>query len=256
MTNKIKGKSICIILSILLFIISIPVKADAAGQNNGDTFTVTFDATGGTFDNSSVDVTIGETYGKLPVPKKDYYNFNGWYTFASGGNKITKDSKVKLRGNHTLYAHWTGKPYTLTMDANGGKVSQDTVTVYYGTKYLRQLPVPTRENYVFDGWYTIAKAGVKVTAGTVFDETARKKLYAHWTEKKLTITFIAYNGESYEREVTCGKKYGKLPKPEREGFTFGGWYTWDDFTVLDAIPVTEDKVAAEADPLLLFARWY
>jgi uncharacterized repeat protein (TIGR02543 family) len=252
--NKNKGKAFCIILSILLCIGSVPVTAEAAAQDDSKTYTVTFNANGGTFDNTTANVT--DTYGELPKPVKEYYTFNGWYTFPSGGVKIIQGNKVKIPRNHTLYAQWTGNPYTLTLDANGGKVSKETVTVYYGTKYLNQLPTPARENYVFDGWYTTAKAGVKVTSGTVFDETARKKLYAHWTPKKLTITLIAYNGDSYELEVTCGKKYGKLPKPVREGYKFGGWFTWEDFDKLDAGAVQGNKVAAETDPLMLFARWY
>lgn len=251
---KNKEKAFFIIFSILLYIVSVSVKTEAAEQNNSTTYTITFKAMGGTFDDTTANVT--DIYGELPVPTKEYYTFKGWYTFPSGGAKITQGNKVKIPRNHTLYAQWTGNPYTLALDANGGQVSKETVTVYYGTKYLNQLPTPSRENYVFDGWYTTAKAGVKVKASTVFDETARKKLYAHWTPKKLTITLIAYNGDSYELEVTCGKKYGKLPKPVREGFKFGGWFTWEDFAKVEAEAVPENKVAAETDPLMLFARWY
>ncbi len=256
--KKNKGRLPGIILCMILIMSSVPQKIIAASvQNNeGKTLTVTFHARGGTLNTSSKTVTLGSTYGTLPAVTRDNYNFNGWYTYAYGGVKITKDSTVKIPGPHTLYAHWTGKEFKITLDANGGKVSKEAVTVYYGTKYKNQLPDPTRENYVFDGWYTAAKGGDKVTSGSVYDSSSIKKLYAHWTEKKLKITYVAYNGESYEKEVTCGKKYGKLPVPKKEGYTFGGWYTWNDFTAPEAEPVTENSTVTESDPLKLFARWY
>lgn len=257
--KKNKGRLIGIILCIILTVLSGPQKINAASvqdNNNGKTYTVTFNGRGGTVKTNSKSVTYGSTYGELPTVTRDHYDFKGWYTYASGGVKIAKDSTVKLPGNHTLYAHWTGKEAVITLDANGGKVNKETVTVYYGMKYINQLPDPTRENYVFDGWYTTAKGGDKITSGSSYDETSKKKLYAHWLEKKLKIDLIAYNGESYEIEVTCGKKYGKLPKPIKEGYTFGGWYTWDNFTDIEAKAVTENSVATVADPSKLFARWY
>ncbi|MGB8454748.1 MAG: InlB B-repeat-containing protein [Anaerocolumna sp.] len=255
--NINKGRLIRIILSAILLTLSVPQRIDAATQNNeSKTYIITFNARGGTVNTNSKSVTFGSTYGELPAVTRAHYEFKGWYTYAFGGVKISKDSTVKLPGPHFLYAHWTGKKYVVTLDANGGKVNKETVTVYYGTKYKNQLPDPTRENYVFDGWYTTAKGGDKITSGSVYDEFSKKKLYAHWLPKKLKIDLIAYNGESYEIEVTCGKKYGKLPKPVKEGYTFGGWYTWDNFTVYDSEAVTENQVAAVADPRILFARWY
>ena len=34
-------------------------------------------------------------------------------------------------------------------------------------------------------------------------------------------------GESYSKEVTPGLTYGTLPWPGKEGYTFGGWYSYD-----------------------------
>ncbi len=44
------------------------------------------------------------TYGTLPTPTRTGYNFDGWYTSASGGTKVTSSSTVS--SNTTLYAHW------------------------------------------------------------------------------------------------------------------------------------------------------
>ena len=69
--------------------------------------TVTFDPNGGSVSPTTKTVTIGSTYGTLPTSTRTYYNFDGWYTSASGGSKVTASTMVTATTNHTLYAHWT-----------------------------------------------------------------------------------------------------------------------------------------------------
>lgn len=71
---------------------------------------VTFNANGGSVGTQSATVYYTATYGNLPTPTRDYYDFDGWYTSASGGTKITSSSKVNNSENHTLYARWTLNP--------------------------------------------------------------------------------------------------------------------------------------------------
>ena len=71
--------------------------------------TVTFDPNGGTLDEAdkTKSLTTGETYGTLPVPSYEGYNFAGWYTEKTGGTKIEENTTVTMFGTQTLYAHWT-----------------------------------------------------------------------------------------------------------------------------------------------------
>lgn len=70
------------------------------------TFTVYFNANGGSTPTASKSVTYGSTYGTLPTPTRANYIFLGWYTAASGGSKVTSGSTVGITTNQTLYAHW------------------------------------------------------------------------------------------------------------------------------------------------------
>lgn len=120
--------------------------------------TVRFDANGGRVSPASKVVTCSSsysnTYGSLPTPTRTGYDFDGWYTEETGGTKITSTTSVGTDPPATLYAHWKGKKYTVTFDANGGTVSPASDTVTYGKKYY-SLPTPTRTGgYTFDGWYT------------------------------------------------------------------------------------------------------
>ena len=70
-------------------------------------YTVTFNANGGTVSTRSKSVKYAGTYGTLPTPSRSGYTFSGWYTSASGGTKVTSATKFTQTSNQTLYAHWT-----------------------------------------------------------------------------------------------------------------------------------------------------
>lgn len=144
------------------------------------TYPVTFNPNGGTVSTKSKNVTIGKTYGTLPTPTRTGYDFDGWYTRESGGTKVTATTSVGTNPPTTLYAHWIGKKYTVTLDANGGTVSMASRTATYGSEYPA-LPAPTREGgYSFDGWYTQKTGGTKVDDNTTVTTAANHTLYAHW----------------------------------------------------------------------------
>lgn len=68
--------------------------------------------------------------------------------------------------------------YLITFDAGGGTCDQNDARTDVNGK-LFSLPTPTRGNYTFDGWFTMATGGEKVTTDTVF--TQDTTIYAHWT---------------------------------------------------------------------------
>lgn len=71
------------------------------------TFTVTFNANGGTVDTATKTLTFGNNYGTLPQPQRDYYNFIGWFTKADGGEQIFTSTTPTSARDVTIYAHWT-----------------------------------------------------------------------------------------------------------------------------------------------------
>ena len=54
----------------------------------------------------SKEVVYGYTYGSLPYPKITNYEFEGWYTAASGGTQVHSSTLYKYQSDQTLYAHW------------------------------------------------------------------------------------------------------------------------------------------------------
>ena len=66
--------------------------------------TVTLDTQGGELENgNTLIVNYNDTYGELPVPKKQFNEFLGWYL---NGEKVEFYTKIVTDGDHTLEARW------------------------------------------------------------------------------------------------------------------------------------------------------
>ena len=157
----------------------------------------------------------------LPEPTKTGYTFDGWYTAATGGDKV--NTSYKPTNNITLYARWTANKYKVTFDGNGATGIPTSKDVTYGEKY-GELPTPTKDGYEFDGWYK--EDGTKVTEDDIVDITEETKLTAGWLGAEYTVNFDADGGNTSvtSKKVKNGGKYGELPTPTKEGYTFVGWY--------------------------------
>lgn len=224
-----------------------------------ENYTVTLMSLMDGIENSSIEVTYGETYEKLPRLSKENYRFLGWYTKTADGTQIKNRDTVEITSDLTLYAQWEGNKYTVTFVAAGGTVSTEEKEVIYGTAYGK-LPTPTKKGYVFDGWYTNPYGTVQVTEDDKVTLTENQTLYAHWSPKKAAIKLNANGGQMVyegERVESCTLKkeydeyYEELPVPWREGYTFLGWYTartaGEEITNVSRVEFTADTV--------LYAHW-
>lgn len=190
-----------------------------------ETITVTLNARGGSVSPSKIDVRLGETYNSLPTPTREEYTFDGWYTSMSGGELISSSTKVTKENDHTLYAHWSGKQYTLTFDSNGGTAVSPRFATY--NDYITGFTTPTKSGYTFAGWYTSLSGGTQVSGLNIKSDTT---LYAHWTENitYYTLSFKSEDGSSTysTMQVEAGTTATSFsPPPARSGYTFAGWYT-------------------------------
>ena len=82
----------------------------------------------------------------------------------------------------TCDKHETDTPvpteFTIAFNGNGGTPSVGSMRTT--NQKLTSLPTATRSGrYSFDGWYTAASGGTKITTATVFYENTT--VYAHWT---------------------------------------------------------------------------
>ncbi len=94
--------------------------------------------------------------------------------------------------------------YTVTLDANGGTVSQASLKTDEEGK-LSYLPSAKRKGYTFKGWFTALSEGTKITTSTVF--TKDTTIYAQWKRKKTDSTPVDdHKDESPSTEESSGGK--------------------------------------------------
>ena len=98
------------------------------------TYTVTFEANGGTASETSKQTGADGKLASLPTASRSRYSFDGWYTAASGGTQIT--TAYVFSANTTVYAHWTytgggggGGSYTPSYSITVDKTENGTITV-------------------------------------------------------------------------------------------------------------------------------
>ena len=152
------------------------------------------------------------------------YTFDGWYTAAEGGEKVTD---FTVTGAATYYAHYTSVTRKYDVKFMDGETQIGaTQNVEYGTIATKpadpQKAETAEKTYTFDGWYTAAEGGEKVTDFTV---TGAATYYAHYTYTIRSYTIRFLNGETLLKSVTLD--YGtKLSVPEDisvEGYVIIGW---------------------------------
>lgn len=183
-------------------------------------FGVTFETDGGT----AVAALEGVTeVAESPATSKTGYTFAGWYLSEDfSGEAVT--FPLAVTADTTLFAKWTVNTYTVTFDygiAQDG-IGADEKDVAFGAA-LGELPAPTATGYTFAGWYD---GDTLYTADSVMP-AAGLDLTAVFAANEYTLTFdTTVDGITVEdMTVTFAAAVPALPVPEREGWTFLGW--WD-----------------------------
>ena len=139
-------------------------------------------------------VKQGEAY-TFNVPTREGYVFAGWYndnTQITGSDGVTL-SEWSISTDCTLTAKWNPASYTVTyedttatraevavtFDYNYSGSTSSTVTLTNGQTLSRPTN-PTRNGYVFTGWYTTSDCTTRYEfSGTIIDDMT---LYAGWLE--------------------------------------------------------------------------
>ena len=103
------------------------------------------------------------------------YNFKGWYTAQTGGNKVTEIAEGS-KGNKVLYAQWEKVEYTVTFDSPDVPWNSITYTVDKGAT----LTNPTWFGYTFVGWSVDGEIINNISPGT----TGNITVHANWTSNR------------------------------------------------------------------------
>lgn len=200
-----------------------------AKWNEGNEYSVTLDANGGSIDSTKYYFTYNDTYA-LPTPVRNGYLFEGWYD---------EDDLIPLEGiwmyscNKTLVAMWSIIYYQINYSMDGG-VNNPSNPNAYTIEDNFNFANPSKEGYKFLGWFYENELILGISYGTTGNifiearwEPARNSLIVKSNDKNLgTVEIIqgtGFSNETISIVATCiGDSY------------FNGWYN-------ELVKVCDDK---------------
>lgn len=167
---------------------------------------IKFNANGGSVSTSAKQAYYGMAIGDLPNPTRDYYTFDGWYTQASGGEKVTSSSKFSTSNDITLYAHWTINPTSGWVK----KSEMPSNAAVVDTKYSYTLRSYTTSNSSsMSGWtkYDTKRTSWGATQGPVYSNPSNGSRNV-WSEQYTTDQVDHFNYWRY-----AANEYGGYSSP-------------------------------------------
>ena len=208
-------------------------------------YTISINSTGG---NEIEEITknYNDEVMEPTEPTKEGYKFAGWYL----DEELTKlySFTTMPSQNITLYTKWADEENVIHYVTNGGYNDEDNPTTYTEGSEIT-LNAPTKEDFVFVGWYLDSEYTTptnKITSDMNEDIT----LYARWEKQVYTISFDS-NGGTYVDEIlaTYQEKIETPTSPTKQGYKFIGWYSDKNLTR----PYTFNTMPNKN--IVLYAKW-
>lgn len=184
---------------------------------------------------------VNDSY-ELPTPVKVGYDFDGWYHNNKQITKIEKGTAKELK----LTAKWTAHTYSIKYDANGGTEVDNPATYTIETNTL-VLTSPTKQDFVFAGWYDTEGNLVNVIQK---GSTGDLELTAKWVKT------INYNLDGGSNSYNAPKTFElgttvELTEPTKFGYVFLGWYDNSEFNGEKISSLSYEEI----ESINLYAKW-
>lgn len=223
-----------------------------------------------TFGNNTSTIGAYAYYDCVNLKNVYLYNLNnmifvGKSTFDSNSTERCLYIPQCLQSEYASNELWDQYDFSIQQTTvnyilNGGTVDGSTEysnTVQYGG--FLDLPTPTREGYIFDGWYSNfingQVAGTQYVSGDMWFNTIESTdLYAKWVPITYSINLDPAGGNvtpttiNYTIEDTVS-----LPTPVRAGYSFSGWYKSENYSPEDYVGIT--LPANCIGNITLYAKW-
>lgn len=191
------------------------------------TVTITFNANGGSCSTSTKSISKGGSLGNLPTPTRTNYTFDGWYTAASGGTKIS--ASTTFSSNTTVYAHWTINTAKVTL-YNADKSVWQSTSANYGSSYTLPSTYPAKDGYYFCGWsYTDGAADYDIRPTEKLTISGAVNLYPVFVSYDKVVSgdvVYIYNVDDFDDDAYTAKEKTVDTTVEEDASYWGSWSTY------------------------------
>ena len=188
----------------------------------------------------------------LTIPDKHYMNFAGWYTQpdcrgikvagADGVSGMLLSEELANLGDENrtirLYAGFQLQTFSVRFYANDRNTLLKEAEAEYGTNLSEVAPKETEDGKIVSSWATMN--------GVEYDGIITGNLEVYVLAYECRVIYDYAYGDLRENIVLDNGLY-TLEVPEREGYTFEGWFDEKGNRQPTTIEVTDD--------LTLTARW-
>ena len=240
-----------------------------------NTYTITYkDQGGGAFSGThETDAPTQHTYGtatNLKTATKTGYTFGGWFTSSDcTGSAVTTLGATAYTAAITLYAKWTAKTSTVTLNQQYGEGGDTQTTATFDSE-MPTINLPTRSGYVFGGYYIdLNNEETKYynadgSSAKNWDKEGEQTLQAKWTAMTYYIKFDgngATSGDMENQKFTYQESQNLSEnKFIKTGYTFQHWNTKSDNSGTPCIPgeqISNKFVPTkEGEVITLYAIWH
>lgn len=211
-------------LAVICFVVLL-----MSGCKKNETYTITYDANGGTGIMEPQTVKYGETFSlKRNMFTRENYVFVNWNSVPDGSGISFDEGHTFIAssgGCMTLYAQWASNTATVTFNANGGSGDMPTQTFTIGTAQALSSNSFTWDNHEFIGWNTLQDG-----TGTAYSEMQEIiieeniVLYAQW------ITVTGQQGGHYyvDLGLPSGIKWATCNVGASSPVFYGDYFAWGE----------------------------
>lgn len=235
-----------------------------------NSYTVTFNANGGSASETSRTIKYGAAYGTLPTASRSGYEFLGWFTAQTGGTQVTATTTYTATTNTTLWAHWKNVGYYyfdlngwLDGEASGGIAGYGTCDIYINDTKVATGVSDWYQQYQYGSTYRIDN--IQATAlhtyvgvhsgsltGTIGDTTTTVVLA--FDTASFTVYFNGNGGTPSvsSKSVKYNTVYGGLPTATLDDCKLIGWFT----SPVGGTQILPNTAFTRTSSITLYAQWY
>ena len=223
------------------------------------TYTLTFDAGEGTFTTAETErpVLYGTELSSFPAVMREGYTFVGWKN-ASGtvisdgaqplaGHTVfdLNSYPVDSEGESSLTAVFELKMCSVTFDYGNG--NEETQIFSWGSPTLHiEYPMMDTGSSEIISWSVMPNVQMDLADETIKNDVT---LYAIWRDYKVFTFNLGADMEPLTARVYNGVNF-KAPEPEKNGYSFAGWYTSDLYSGLP-----EQSISYHSYSSTFYAKW-
>ena len=183
---------------------------------------VSFDANGGTVNAEDKLVVYNGTFGELPRPSRDYYQFEGWYTEPEDGDGeddgegdlVTDETLMTSLTDITLYAHWVHNDvseWTLASEVPDEAETVDRKYAYTLTSYT------SSSSSSLSGW-------------TPYDSSWVWSAYGNWSGWQDSYVGGSDSRDVQTQQVVASSNYKTVYRYYRYSTAYDGSTSWSSYS--------------------------